>query len=84
MLDYKDCIFTYTPPIIRAIEESYQTGYLMLGKRGVEYEVANPLSFAEYRCDFERGCEHIERKAGKGRLSYKEVIAIVKFLNGRE
>ncbi len=74
--------YYYTIPVLRAIEESYQTGYLMLGKKGVEYEVANPNSFAEYRCDFERGCKHIGRVVGRGRMSYKEVVEMVKYLNG--
>lgn len=82
MLHYQDCLFSYTPSVIRAIEESYQCGYLMLGRRGIEYEVCDPLRFAEYRCDYEMGLKHIGRKVGKGRMSYKEVCLICDYLNG--
>ena len=50
-------------------------------RKAREYFITNQFSVAEYRADFERGCEFIGRKAGKGRMSYKEVERIVDYLN---
>ena len=94
MLDYKDCIYHYKASTIRAIEESYQTGCLMLGRKGIEYEVASPFSFTEYRCDFERAIEYVKKHGlfrehwnymeGRRKLTYKTVVEICKYLNGEK
>ncbi|GAG79936.1 unnamed protein product [marine sediment metagenome] len=64
----------------------------MLGRKGMEYEIASPFSFAEYRCDYERAVEYVKKHGlfrerwnsmeGRKKLTYKTVKEMVSFLNG--
>ena len=79
-------------PVLRAVEESFQTGYLMLGRKGMEYEVASPFSFAEYRCDYEMAVDYTKKHGlfkerwnemeGRRKLTHKTVVAMKDYLNG--
>lgn len=82
-MPYRDSKYQYTIGIIRAIESMLLEGLDVIHyERGArEYFITNQFSVAEYRADFVRGCEYIGRKAGKGRMSYKEVERIVDYLN---
>lgn len=85
--------YYYTIPVLRAVEESLQTGCLMLGRKGMEFEIAGPFSFAEYRCDYEMALDYVKRHGlfrehwsyteGRKKLTYKTVKEMVSFLNGQ-
>lgn len=86
--------YYYTIPVLRAVEESFQTGCLMLGRKGTEYEIASPNSFAEYRCDYEMAVDYVKKHGlfkerwndmeGRRKLTYNTVMAMKNYLNGEK
>lgn len=82
-MPYRDDKYEYTIPEIRAVETMCLEGLDVIHyeRKAREYFITNQFSVAEYQADFERGCKYIGRKAGKGRMSYKEVERIVDYLN---
>ncbi len=81
---YEGCKFTYSVPLLRAIEDMVlnERSYMHYEDwRGREYVVQNPNSLAEFRCDF----QYAKRKlgyTGKGRARYTQILAMKEILNG--
>ena len=82
-MPYRDDKYQYTISEVRAVEEMVLGGLDVIHyeRKAREYFITNQFSVAEYKADFERGCEYIGRKAGKGRMRYKEVERIADYLN---
>lgn len=82
---YPGCKFAYTALLLRAIEADYfmdcYEGIDIFYRGSLLYSIRNPLSIAECRCDYERACQHIGKKAGK-RASYNQLRQMINFLNG--
>ncbi len=80
---YPGCKFTYTVPLLRAIEDMVlnEQSYMAYASKGREYVVQNPNSLAEFRCDFQYAKRKLGYK-GKGRARYKQILAMKEILNG--
>ena len=81
---YPGCKFIYSVPLLWAIEDMVlnERSYMHYEDwRGREYVVGNPLSLAEFRCDFQYAKRKLGYK-GRGRKGYKQILAMRCFLNG--
>ena len=79
MLHYPDCTYNYSIGILRAIEESYKTGHIVVGWR--EREVSDWKEFAEHRADYERACKYVKVKVGI-RTDFSTICQMTDYLNG--
>ena len=83
---YKECKFTYSVPLLRAIEDMVlnERSYMHYEDwRGREYVVQNPNSLAEFRCDFQYAKDKLGYR-GRGRKGYKQILEMKKVLNGED
>ena len=77
-------MFVYTISLLRAISIYYKNIYdgIEVISRGSYYTITNPFDIAEFKVDFERGCEYLKLKAGKDYINYHDIKKICNYLNG--